>query len=249
VESKKEVTGTQSPLGISRGLLSDIRRYFLKKPQITTAIKYKSKNQREFFSQRIMQRIGIDVANYSVLNIHQIGIDAPVSHVFEELLKWDGNSIYWPNSIAKVDRNNNRLEDIRILLFGLSKYPFGIKNGLFGLKYIPLFNLNKIKFQDVPDPVNYDNARYLLFECSGGYPIGIFAMYVRSSIKENHEIEQSQLFMVVGFNFYGKEKFSNMHFVNKLWESIHNRFTANIMNRFKYLCEWDFEKIKEGAND
>ena len=171
-----------SPLKKSTGIISDILNYFIKKPHLKTAIKYRSAEQREFFRQRIMQRTDVDVSSYSVLNIHQIGIDAPVTHVFEELQKWDGDSKYWPNSIAKVARNENRLEDIQILLFGLSKYPFGIKNGLFGLKYIPLFNLNKIKFQELPDSSNFDNARYLLFKCSGGYPIGIFAMYARSSI-------------------------------------------------------------------
>lgn len=247
-KAEEEIKGvTNNTLNKSTGILSDIRLFFFKKPKIETFIKYKSEKQREFFSQRIMQRIGMDVANYSVLNIHQIGISAPVNHVFEELQKWDGDSMYWPNSVARVVRNNNRLDDIQILLFGLSKYPFGFKNGLLGLEYIPLFNLNKIKFQNVPDPSNSDNARYLLFKCSGGYPIGIFAMYVRSAINENNEVEQSQLFFLVGFNFYGKENISNKNVINILWEAIHNRFTSNIMNRFKILCEDNFKNIKDGV--
>ena len=243
---KSQALNTNSKL--SSGIFSDILKYFFNKPKINTAIKYKNQNQREEFSRRIEQRIGIDVENYSVLNIHKIGINAPVNYVFEELLKWDGNSVYWPNSLAKVDRNNNQLEDIQILLFGWSNYPGGLKNSFFGLKYIPLFKLNKIKFQQIPDPLSYDNPRYLLFKCSGGYPIGIFSMYVRSPISENKETEQSQLFLMVGFNFYGKETSSKSSLIHFLWEGIHNRFTANIMNRFKLLCESNFENVKNGAS-
>ena len=78
-----------------------------------------------------------------------------------------------------------------------------------------------------------DNARFLLYECSGGYPIGIFTIYVRSSIANQQETEQSQLFMMVGFNFYGKENWSKANLFNRIWESIHDR-------------EWRFEKIKHG---
>jgi hypothetical protein len=72
-------------------------------------------------------------------------------------------------------------------------------------------------------------------------------MYVRSSIAEQGEIEQTQLFFAVGFNFYGKENRSNTGIVNKTWEKVHNRVTANILNRFKQLCEWRFQRIQEGC--
>jgi hypothetical protein len=114
------------------------------------------------------------------------------------------------------------------------------------LKFIPLFQLNALRIQHLPDPSDFDNARYLLYNCSGGYPIGIFAMYTRSSIPDQQEKDQTQLFMVVGFNFYGREDLSGDRFVNRLWEKIHNRVTANIMHRFKQLCEWRFQKIQEG---
>ena len=92
---------------------------------------------------------------------------------------------------------------------------------------------------------DFDNARYLLYRSSGGYPIGIFAMYVRSSIKELGETSQSQLIFAVSFNFYGKEKEVNK-VVNRIWEGLHNRVTTNVLNRVKQLSEWRIEKMQNG---
>lgn len=228
----------------NKGILSDIRFFLFHKPAVPTLIKFNSDSERENYTHRIRQRLGIGVSKYAVLNIHKIGIKAPVRYVFEELLSWNGDSTCWPNHIAKVQRINDALEHIQIFLFGKKKYPFGFKKGIFGLRFIPLFNLNAIKIQHLPDPTDFDNARYLLYECSGGYPIGIFSIYVRSSIADRQEKEQTQLFFVVGFNFYGKEEFPS--FINRLWEKIHNRVSANIMNRFKQLCEWRFQKVQDG---
>jgi hypothetical protein len=229
----------------SHGVLSDIGSFFIHKPEIPTLIEFSNEAEREDYSHRIMQRIGIDVTKYSVLNIHRIGICVPVRYVFEELLHWDGNSTCWPNHIAAVDRLDGRLEHIQIFLLGRKKYPFGFKNGIFGLRYVPLFNLDAMKFQHQPG-LSDDNARYLLYDSSGGYPIGIFTMYVRSAIAELGEIEQSQLFLAVGFNFYGKDHKSSMDIVNKIWEKVHNRVTVNVLNRFKQLCEWRFQRIQDG---
>ncbi len=229
----------------SHGILSDIGFFFFHRPDISTLIEFSSGTEREDYSQRIMQRIGIDVHKYSVLNIHRIGIRVPVRYVFEELLLWDGDSTCWPNYIAAVDRLGGQLEHIQLFLLGRKKYPFGFKNGLFGLKYIPLFSLNALKFQYQPGPSD-DNARYLLYDSSGGYPIGIFTLYVRSASPKRGEVEQSQLFIAVGFNFYGKEHRSNINIVNKIWEMIHNRVTANVLNIFKLLCEWRFQGIQDG---
>ena len=143
-----------------------------------------------------------------------------------------------------MERIDNQLEQIRILPFGWSKYPFRFMNSIFGLHIIPLFYLKSIRFKQVPDTFDFDNARYLLYRCSGGYPIGIFAMYVRSSIEELGEIASSQLVFAVSFNFYGKEK-QNNRLVNKIWEAVHNRVTANVLNRIKQLSEWRVEKIKK----
>ena len=60
-------------------------------------------------------------------------------------------------------------------------------------------------FAEAPSPSDLDNARYVLYKCRGGYPIGIFSVYVRSSIAQEGETEATQVFMVVGFNFYGRE--------------------------------------------
>lgn len=242
---KAKKINKNNPPSRSNGILSDINFFILNNSKIPTLIKFNSKSERQNYSQRIMQRLGIDVTKYGILNIHKIGINVPVKYIFEELLKWNGDSTCWPNYIAKVERINNSLENIRIFLFGRTKYPFGLKNGFFGLKFIPLFSLTSIRFQRFPDSVDFDNARYLLYKCSGGYPVGIFSMYVRSPISDQQETEQTQLFLVVGFNFYGHKNWSKINIINKTWEWIHNRVTANTMNRFKQLCEWKFEKIRE----
>ena len=192
-----------------------------------------------------MQRIGLKVDKYSILNIHRIGIDAPPSYVFNELLRWNGDSTCWPNHIAWVSRIDEDLGKVKILLFGWKHYPFGFKNNFLGLKFIPLFSLNSIRIKSIPDSFDFDNARYLLYKCSGGYPIGIYSMYVRSSIPDMGEDAQAQLFFIVGFNFYGKEKISRIKILNKVWESVHNRVTSNVLNRVKQLSEWRIEKMQE----
>ena len=117
---------------------------------------------------------------------------------------------------------------------------------------IVLFFLNVIRIKKVPDNFDFDNARYLLYECSGGYPIGILAIYVRSSIPEMGDVTKSQLIFGVGFNFFGNEKWQEKRkLVNTIWEWVHNRVTANVLNRIKQLGEWRIDTIKnnklEGA--
>ncbi len=217
----------------SMGFISDIRYFLLHKPDEATLVHFDSLAERENYTFRILQRLGVEVTTFKILNVHKIGINAPVKNVFEELLQWNGDSSCWPNHIAKVVNRNNRLENLSIYLFGWTKF-------------IPLFKLSAITIKKIPDAVGADNARYLLYKCRGGYPIGIFSMYVRSSIADQNEKEQSQLFLVVGFNFYGKEKWSNRNLINRMWEAIHDRVTLNVMNRFKQLCEWRFDKFKKG---
>lgn len=192
-----------------------------------------------------MQRLDIDTNEYAILNIHKIGVNAPVSYVFQELQAWDGDSTCWPNNIASVFRIKGRLESIKIFLFGVIKNP--LKTRLRKYKYwgLTLFDLNAIRITSIPEEPDVDNARYVLYRCSGGYPIGIFSMYVRSAIVEQEEKEPTQLFMVVGFNFYGRENWSQKRWINRMWEKMHDRATANILNRLKQLCEWRFEKIQE----
>jgi len=230
---------------ISKGLLTDIRYFLLHKPEKSTLIKYKTVEERDDYNLRMMQRTGIDPNKYSVLNIHKIGVEAPVSYIFNELLQWNGDSTCWPNYIAKVDRIENDLKRIQIQPFGWKKYPFRFMKSFFGFKIIPLFLLNAIQVKQVPDSFDFDNARYLLYKCSGGYPIGIYVMYVRSSIPSMGEVAQSQLIFAVGFNFYGNENWQDRRkLVNRIWESVHNRVTSNVLNRVKQLGEWRIDTIQ-----
>jgi hypothetical protein len=224
---------------------SDIRSYFLLKPEIKTLLEYKTSQERENYSKRILQRLNVDVTEYTVLNIHKIGIEVPARYVFEELLRWDGQSKYWPNQVARVKRINGNLEKILIYTFGLEKINwnwFKLKE----FKITPLFHMTALKFQHSPPVSDEDNARYLLYKCSGGYPIGIFTLYVRSPIAENNETEKAQLFSMVAFNFYGGKKWFHNYIIYWIWEKIHNRVTANILNRIKVIFEKKFnDKIAE----
>lgn len=217
----------------SSNTFTDIWHYLFGKPPVSTLVKYTGTGTRTEIGKSILQRTGVDVENYKMLNLHRIGIDAPASYVFDELLKWNGDSICWPNHIAKVNLHNNKLDHIRINLLGLNLR-------FLGLNLFHLFDLSSIRIQNFPIPADHDNARYLLYECKGGYPIGVFSIYVRSSIPNRGEKEMSQLFMMVSFNFYGKNN-SRINIFNRIWEKVHNRVTSNVVFRFKQLCEWKFE--------
>ena len=230
----------------SNGLIKDIGNYILHNPKNDTLIKFNTPEERLEYNERIMQRIGINTNRFSVLNIHKIGINAPVHYIFDELMRWNGDSTYWPNSIAKVDRIKNDLKKIRILPFGWKKYPFPFSKSFFGLRLIPLFKLKALEIKSDPDTFDSDNARYLLYQCSGGYPIGIFAMYARSSIREMGETTDSQLIVGVSFNFYGRKKWQEKRkLINSLWELLHNRVTANVLNRLKLLSEGRITQLEE----
>jgi len=247
METKSTQTSVSTLPSKSKGLFSDFINFLWVNPQFSTLVAFNSNEKRDDYNHRIMQRVGIGVDQYSILNIHKIGIDAPASYIFNELLDWNGDSTCWPNHIAKVERIDDDIKTIRILPFGWKKYPLGFKKSFFGFSFIPLFYLNTIRIKQIPDAFDYDNARYLLYRCSGGYPIGIFTMYVRSSIGESGEKEQSQLFFVVGFNFYGKEYRSSRTFTDRLWEGVHNRVTSNVLCRLKNLSEWRIGKMESGT--
>ena len=71
-------------------------------------------------------------------------------------------------------------------------------------------------------------------------------MYVRSSIAGMGEVAQSQLIFAVGFNFYGNEEWQkHRKWVNIIWERIHNRVTANVLNRIKQLGEWRIDTMQK----
>lgn len=241
-EDSRELT----PPNKSTNVFSDIKYFIVHKPEKPTLIKFNSDKEREDFSYRILQRLGVEVDSYKILNIHKIGINVPAKYVFEELLNWNGDSTCWPNHLAKVVQRNSNLENLSIYVLGLTKLPAWIKNSFLGRSFIPLFKLNAIVFKKIPDPMAADNARFLLYKSSGGYPIGIFTMYVRSSIDQLNEKEQSQLFLMVGFNFYGHTNWSKRNLINRLWEAVHDRVTSNVISRFRQLCEWRFDKIQNG---
>ena len=92
----------KQPPAKSKGIFSDIRYFFLDKPEIATRVKFHTEEERQLYSNSILQRTGIGVDSYSVLNIHRIGIEVPATFVFEELMKWSGDSSCWPNHIAKL---------------------------------------------------------------------------------------------------------------------------------------------------
>jgi hypothetical protein len=225
----------------SRSFVSDIRRFVFHNPAVPTLMEAKSDALREDYEHRIRQRLQLSVSEYAIMNIHKIGIAAPASFVFEEFLDWQTVLRCWPGHIATLERFNGDFEHLHVYLLGRKKRLLGLKYELLGLNVIPLFTMKMIRMQRVPEPSDFDGQRYVLYECSGGYPVGVFCCYVRSSIEELEETEQSQVFMAVVFNFYGKENWPETHIVNIAWEKIHNRVTANILNRFKQLCEYRFK--------
>jgi hypothetical protein len=226
--------GSAAPPTRSRGILHDLGIFLARRPGIPTLVMASNPDTREDYVQRIRQRLGISVAGYGVLNLHRIGIEAPGRLVFEELLAWHDASVWWPNHLASVHRVEDGIERVRMILFGTRGSS------------IPLFKLNAIRLQRDPGRGDFDNARYVLYETSGGYPVGIFGIFVRSRIPDSEETEASQLFFAVGFNFYGKRGWPHAHVINPIWEWVHNRATANILNRFKRVCEWRFAQARQG---
>lgn len=226
----------------SRNIFTDIKYFLLNKPP-NTLVDLENIDERQNYCIRILQRTGVRVEDYKMLNIHKIDVDAPASYLFEELLNWNGDSACWPNHIATVNLIQGNLEKIQINLFGQSLINTNGKNENKKKRLFRLFDLNAIKIKKIPSQDSSDNARFLLYECKGGYPIGIFIMYVRSSIPEDGESGMSQLFIVVSFDFFGIKKLSNYIIINKIWEFFHNRVTSNVAERFKQLSEWRFEKF------
>jgi hypothetical protein len=238
-------TGRVTPPMAPRGVTGDIREFLLRRPPSPTVIKFETQAEREDQSLRIMQRLGIDVTSYSVLNLHKIGVEAPAQDVFEEVLHWNGHSSCWPNHIARVELPDGGIERIEIRPLGLRRIPFGARSRI-GIDVAPLFRLEAMEIRASPDHLGSDNARFLLHSCSGGYPIGIFAIYVRSPVADMGETERTQVLFGVGFNFFGNERLSRSRLLQSVWEMIHNRVTANVMHRFKRVCEWRFQRVQEG---
>ncbi|MHC5212561.1 MAG: hypothetical protein ACYTG2_17755 [Planctomycetota bacterium] len=242
------MAATLEPPEPGRGVVSDVLRYVVHRPEVPTLVRFGTDAELEDYSHRIAQRVGIDVTEYSILNIHKIGIDVPARYVFEQVLGLEEDSPIWPNHIATSERNDGSIEHLRVVLLGRLARLKRWTRRLFGDGFGTLFELNMIRLRQVPDADNFDNARYLLWECSGGYPIGTLTVYVRSPIAQEGEVEPAQVFFAVGFNFYGKRSRSGFHPVHRMWEAIHNRVTSNVLNRFKRLCESRFADVVDGAS-
>ncbi len=231
----------------SRSTLDDIRLFFLRRPERPTLVETETEVERDDMAERIEQRIGIDVESYSVLNVHQIGIEAPVWLVFDEIARWSGQSPAWPNYVATVEGLDAKRERVRIVLLGDPDAQTRGEGWRLGARLRTLFNMRLLDVHAEPEADDQDNARYLVWECSGGYPIGVFSIYARSAIPSRGETETTQLFFAVGFNPYGRRFLSAIFPVRRTWEAIHNRVTANILNRFKAMCEVRFAELRAGA--
>jgi len=229
---------------VTQSLAADLRHFFTHRPEIPTLVQFATEKVREDYTERIAQRIGLDVSQYSVLNIHRIGIHAPVRYVFDELEDWRGDAPYWPNHVATLQVAEGRPEDVRVVLLGRSigGWLCAQTGGRVGI----LFEMHARTVRRVPADSDLDNSRYILWDCRGGYPIGIFSVFARSPIAAMGEVEPTQLFFAVGFNPYGIRMLSGIRPVRRTWEAIHNRVTSNVLNRFKQLCEAGFEATLEG---
>ena len=73
----------------SPGLLEDARRYLLARPPHATALRFADPAVRTHYEHRILQRLGIRVADYAILNIHRVGVEAPGVLVWEEIQQWE----------------------------------------------------------------------------------------------------------------------------------------------------------------
>lgn len=220
-----------------RNLLDDVRDFVVHRPAIPTFVPASSPEQREDFARRVLERVEVPVAQYAILNIHRIGVEAPVPFVFEQFRTWEPRSVWWPNRIAALEAADRELRDIRVYFLGRRKPLLGLKTALFGLNVVPLFSMQVLKVRDDPGDRNVDAARYTVYRCGGGYPVGVVIVYVRPPIPGREDRAPSQVFFVVGFNFYGREDWPRRHLVNSVWEGIHNRVTGNVLNRFKIECE------------
>ena len=237
-------TGIASSPAKSSSVVSDLAGFILHRPEIPTLVAIESDSWRKDYTLRIAQRTGVDVSVFSVLNIHRIGIDAPVEIVFEEVERWSGGSCCWPDHIATIEDIRDEQDGFRVVVFGHT----GISRRLrkrFGRRFGMLFRATVVEARRVPDALDVDNARFFLWNCSGGYPIGVFSIFVRSAIPERGETESTQMFFAVGFNPYGSKRLGRIVPFRTAWQYVHDRVTSNVLNRFKQLCESSFRDLRQ----
>ena len=71
----RPVSPPKSPPRRTTSVPGDVLAFLLHRPTVPTLVSFDSPEEREAYSHRILQRIGVDVSSYSVLNLHQIGIE------------------------------------------------------------------------------------------------------------------------------------------------------------------------------
>lgn len=241
-EVKKRIDSPELPPS-SGSLFTDLYTFLVKTPRFDTFIKFDNPMDKKYYGLRILHRLNVKVNEYKVLNIHKIGINVPGKYVFEELLAWDKNSPYWPNHLASIKRIEGSLNRVQMYLLGMEKIFASKLLNLNGINLPQLFRLEKRQFNLTPQTTDIENEHSLLYDCAGGYPIGILSIYVRSSNEAQNEKEMSQLFFMVAFDFFGLKKERRFKLIKKIWEMIHNRVTANVLNRIKLICESKFDSI------
>jgi len=229
--------------GSRRSVLLDVWDFLLRRPPAATVIDAQDPAIRRDYGERIAQRLGLDVDRYSVLDIHRIGIDAPVKFVFEELREWSGRSRYWPDALATVESADADRRHIKILALGRLTARLRHSFRLLPPDLGRLFEMTADTIRIEPSPDEFDNARYVLYRCSGGYPIGIFGMFVRSPVSSLGEAEPAQLFFAVGFDFFGRPDWALARLASRAWRPVHDRVTSNILCRFKNECEARFNEL------
>ncbi len=221
----------------STSVLSDIRNFIIQRPAIATQVAVESDSWREDYTRRIAERTGVDVSVYSILNIHRIGIDAAVETVFDEVERWEGGSACWPDHLATIEQTPGEQDGFRVVLLGRSQIMRRLRRR-FGPEFGTLFVATVSEARRVPDQMDTENARFFLWNCSGGYPIGVFSIFARSRITDRGESEPTQLFFAVGFNPYGSWTLGRIGGpLRSTWQFLHDRVTSNVLNRFKQICE------------
>lgn len=205
-----------------RGLRSDLLGFLLERPTEQTRVDLSLPSRRDFYRHRILQRLGVNVADHEVISIHRIGIEAPADFVWTEFSRPDPDPDFWPSRLARICWHGEGADHGKILLLGL---PFA-----------PLFRLDLVRRQETPPPTDVDGTRYALYRCSGGYPVGTFSVHVRSRIVAEGEVEPTQMFFIVAFDFFGRKHWLGTRVIRPVWESIHNRVTTQVLNRFKARC-------------
>ena len=238
-------TGIQSSPEESSSLVSDVAGFVLQRPEIATPVAVESDSWREDYTLRIAQRTGVDVSVYSILNIHRIGIEAPVEVVFEEVERWNGGSSCWPDHLATIEGVPDEQDGFRVIVLGHTRISRWLRKH-FGRRTGTLFRAAVAEARRVPDVQDVDNARFFLWNCSGGYPIGVFSIFVRSAIPERGETEPTQMFFAVGFDPFGRAALAKIGPIRTAWQFVHDRVTSNVLNRFKRMCEDSLHDLQQG---